>query len=90
MIKTWIFYNFETDIKLDFLFVKILGYIWWSLHSSILFMGMGKRWRKVICVVKLSHRTTTHIKPEIFQISDSQRADSQRVPTKINKNDAVA
>ena len=51
------------------IFLNILEYVWWSLRSSILFMGMGKkRWLKVICVVKLSHRTTINVKVEIFQI----------------------
>ena len=62
---------------LDFLFtymqifLNILEYIWWSLQSSILFMGMSKRWSKVICVVKLTDNSYNHnpnIKPEIFQI----------------------
>ena len=33
-------------LRLDFyfnIFLNILEYIWWSLHSSFLFMGMGKR-----------------------------------------------
>ena len=35
----------ETEIKSSFLqiFLIILEYIWWSLHSSFLFMDMGKR-----------------------------------------------
>ena len=67
--KRWSKDEFFMTLKLilDFLFtyiqifLNILEYIWWSLQSSILFMGMSKRWRKVICVVKLSHRTTTQI-----------------------------
>ena len=67
--KCWSKDEFFMTLKLilDFLFtyiqifLNILEYIWWSLQSSILFMGMSKRWRKVICVVKLSHRTTTQI-----------------------------
>ena len=40
----------ETEIRLPFLqiFLNILECIWWSLHSSFLFMVMGKRWHKVI------------------------------------------
>ena len=67
--KRWSKDEFFMTLKLilDFLFtyiqifLNILEYIWWSLQSSILFMGTSKKWRKVICVVKLSHRTTTQI-----------------------------
>ena len=48
------FFDPETDIRLP-------------LHSSILlFIGMGKKWRKVICVMKLSHGTTTKYKTRNF------------------------
>ena len=46
----------QMKLRLDFflqIFLIILKYIWWSLQPSFLFMGMGKRCRKVICVVKL-------------------------------------
>ena len=52
LIKRWTFYDSETDI-LDFLFTDL------SKLCTILFMAMGKKWRKVICFVKLSHGTTT-------------------------------
>ena len=35
------------------IFLNIIKLIWRSLHSNFLLMGMGKRRRKVICVVKL-------------------------------------
>ena len=47
----------------------MLEYIWWSLHSRFLFMGMGKRQHKVICVVKLKViQPQPNYKPEISQI----------------------
>ena len=53
LIKRWIFYGSdETEITLFLqIFLNILEYVWWYLHSSFLFMGMGERWSKVICVV---------------------------------------
>ena len=67
--KRWSKDEFFMTLKLilDFpftyiqIFLNTLEYIWWSLQSSILFMVTSKKWRKVICVVKLSHRTTTQI-----------------------------
>ena len=80
------FYDSETDIKLptSFLqiFLNILEYIWWSLHSSILFISMSKRWRKVIFVVKLSHRTTTQIKTQKFS---KFREHQQKTFVTLNK-----
>ena len=29
-----------------------LEHVWWSFYSCVLFMGMGKRWHKVISVTK--------------------------------------
>ena len=62
-------------LRLDFLFsflqifLNIFEYIWWSLHSRFLFMGMGNRWRNVICILKLKViQPRPNIKPEIFQI----------------------
>ena len=58
-------------LKLDYLLtdlLNILEYIWWSLHSIFLFMGMGKRRRKVMCCEIKSYNRNPNITPEIFQI----------------------
>ena len=45
--KHWLKVNFYDPEKLR-LVLNILECIWWSFHSSFLFMAMGKRWCKVI------------------------------------------
>ena len=53
-------------------FLNIFGDIFTLVFYSWACVRRGKH--KVICVVKLSHRTTIHIKLEIFQIQHQQKA----------------
>ena len=61
-------------LRFGLLFINLLNIlecIWWSLHSSFLFVVMGKRWRKVIYLcreIKKSYKRNPNIKPYIFQI----------------------
>ena len=44
----------ETEIRFPLqIFLNIFECIWWSLHSSFLFMVIGKRWRKVILCLEI-------------------------------------
>ena len=64
LIKRWII---TLKLILDFLFTDFsqhLEYI--GGLRTILFMGMGKKWGKVICFVKLSHGATTQIENQKF------------------------
>ena len=63
---------FMTLIKLRLflqIFLDILEFIWWSLHSSILFINIGWEvtWSHLCRKIKLFNHNQ-NIKPEIFKI----------------------
>ena len=80
-------------LRLYFLFTDLsqhFGIYLVSLHSGFLFMRVGKRWYKVICVMKLKVIQTQpdnqNIKPEIFQIYGRNYSETLIETKKKNAN----